>query len=343
MTVKCDPNAETRVARSGRVLRAFAMLFAAFFVAACSVGGPKPLAPATLTVESVSGVGSDFYGDLIYGADGEPLRLHIWPAQGEEDLIIVAVHGYGDHATSTYEDAAALWAENGATVYAYDQRGFGRNRSRGSWPGPQMLIDDLAQVLETVADRHPRTPLVLVGHSMGGGVSLATVGEGLAPQVDALVLLAPAVWGGEHMPGYLRLATWFATVLAPDMRLTGAGLVNVKPTDNEDLLKQLAADPWFLKYPSPREYMGVIRLMDRARAAAPMLETPVLVMWGAQDMIVPGDAVRTAVDLMPEPKTYVEYPEGWHMLLRDNQGEAVRADVIAWMRDTAVGAEIAEK
>ena len=324
------------------MMRFLGLILAVLTVSACSAGGPlypPPLDPTT--AGPPRGMDQDWMGRLIYASDGEPLRLHIWPARkedgsvgkvGEEELVIVAVHGYGDHATSTYADAAEVWTDSGATVYAYDQRGFGRNRSRGSWPGPDALVDDLATVVEGVAERHPDKPIVLVGHSMGGGVSLTALGEGRVPDVDAAVLLAPAVRGGDALPVHLRFLTWLAATLIPDKRLTGSGMVDVKPTDNQDLLRKLAADPWFLKFPSPREYMGVVRLMDRAVASAPNVEIPLAMMWGVNDDIIPGEAIQYARGRLPETIDYVEYAEGWHMLLRDNQGQRVRGDVISWAR-----------
>ncbi|MBX2854100.1 MAG: lysophospholipase [Rhodobacteraceae bacterium] len=324
------------------MMRFLGVILAVLTVAGCSAGGPLYPPPLDPTAAGAPrGIDQDWMGRLIYASDGEPLRMHIWPSRkpdgsvgkvGSEDFVIVAVHGYGDHATSTYAEAADGWTDAGATVYAYDQRGFGRNRSRGSWPGPDALVDDLATVIQGVAERHPDKPIVLVGHSMGGGVSLTALGEGRVPDVDAAVLLAPAVRGGDALPTHLRLLTWLAATLMPDKRLTGSGFVEVKPTDNYDLLKKLAADPWYLKYPSPREYMGVVRLMDRAVASAPNVNIPVAVLWGANDVIIPPEAIQNALKRLPDTVDYVEYSEGWHMLLRDNQGKRVRSDVVSWAR-----------
>lgn len=315
-----------------------ALALAALGLTACAAGGPLAIGPSTDQVGDGPGFGRNTLGEVVFADDGEPLRFYRWPPTdrpaAEASMVIVAAHGYGDHATSTFAEAAEEWAASGAAVYAYDHRGFGKNRSRGAWPGPEALVRDVASVAQSVKTLHPEAPLVLIGHSMGGGISVTAVGEGLAPEVDALVLLAPAVWGGPYLPTRLRLATWLAAALFPDKRLTGSGMVQVQPSDSVALMRRLAADPFFLKSPSPREYMGLTRLMDRAIEAAKTVPVPVLMVWGKRDQIIPGRAIKGTFATMPEPKTYLEYPDGWHMLLRDNQGAVVRRDVLDWARKT---------
>ena len=120
----------------GRAARRLIPLLA-LLVAACTAGGPLPAPPG------------DASGLTVEGADGQKLALSEWQADNPE-AVILAVHGYGDYGPSTFRDAAKSWAGQGITTYAYDQRGFGRNPSRGYWPGAEALVADLRAVARQI-------------------------------------------------------------------------------------------------------------------------------------------------------------------------------------------------
>ncbi|MCI4661590.1 MAG: alpha/beta hydrolase [Neomegalonema sp.] len=258
------------------------------------------------------------------------LTMTTYAPKGEPRLAILALHGFGDHARSTFAKAGPYWAERGAIVYAYDQRGFGHNPSRGRWPGQAALIEDFAAALAFVRRQHPRLPVVALGHSMGGAVVLAGLGEGLA-RPDASVLLAPAVWGGDTLgPGY-RMLAWTMSVLMPDARFTGEGVVRIQASDNLEALRALGRDPLYVGPPSPREFLGLIRLTDRALAALPAVTGPVLMVYGAHDEVIPPDAIEAAYARLGGHKSYLFAPEGWHLLMRDLHAESVLAQVWDWI------------
>jgi len=140
-------------------------------------------------------------------------------------------------------------------------------------------VDDLVEVTRLIQSKHPNVPLTLVGHSMGGGVVAAALGEGRVTPERA-VLLAPALWGG------------------------------------------------YVRNPSSREFVGLIRIMDRAVESASRVTTPVLVAYGLNDEVVPEEPILAAFEQFSGPKEYQKIETGWHMLLRDLEGEIVR-DLVA--------------
>ncbi len=260
-------------------------------------------------------------------AGEERLALSHWPAEVEPRVVMLGIHGFGDYGPSTFSRAAEDWAAQGIETYAYDQRGFGRNATRGTWPGAGALIEDAAHVVEEIAARHPDLPLIVVGHSMGGGVALASVAEGRAPSTDALVLLAPAIWGGTAFNPFFRMSAYFAEAAFPDVRWSGGGVVKIQASDNVEMLKALGADPYYLPNPSSTELMGLIRVMDRAEAAAPGLDLPSLLLYGAKDEVLPKRPMFKVYDRTGGETDSKIYPEGWHMLLRDLQAPNVWRDV----------------
>lgn len=303
-------------------LRIFAALLIAA-VAGCAAGGAalRPVSDGTIVPEAIGAVAT------VSGAEGQPLALSHWPADGETRAVIVGVHGYGDYGPSTFARAAEAWAGRGIETYAYDQDGFGRNPTRGQWRGAAGLVEDLRAVVRGVRGAAPCRPIVVVGHSMGGGVALAAAPRLLA---DGIVLAAPAIWGGAALNPFHRASAWLVAMVAPDHRFTGRGIVEIQPSDNIEMLIGLGRDPLHLGQPSARELLGLVRVVDLAEAAVPEVRLPSLLLLGARDDIVPNARVREIHERLPGPGAAISYPNGWHMLLRDLQAETVWSDVADW-------------
>jgi len=289
------------------------MLAAAAALAGCSAGGPAAFPDAA------SGA-----GPARAEAVAE-LRAAVWPAEGRERAVILALHGFGDAGDLTYGAAARYWARRGITTVAPDLRGFGANPSRKRWPGAERLVADAQAMSATLRARNPGVPIIVVGHSMGGGIALAAAAEGL--DADALVLAAPAITGGEAINPAMRGIAWTMAATLPDRRWTGGDVVEIWPTDNLDALRRAAGDPRVIGDPSSRELYGLIRVMDLAAAGAPRVSLPTLTLIGAQDQLLDPVAIRAVHESAPGAAAFRLYPEGWHWLFRDLQAEAVWRDV----------------
>ena len=269
-------------------------------------------------------------------ADGQVLPLRKWLPQGDVKAVIVALHGFNDYSNA-FEGPAEAWARRGIATYAYDQRGFGAAPQRGLWPGRAALAADAATAAQILRRLYPRVPLYLLGDSMGGAVAVvAMTGESgtPVPDVDGIILTAPAVWGRATMDLLPRLALWAGVRLAPGLTLTGRGLEK-KPSDNIEMLRALARDPLVIKATRVDTIYGLVDLMDAALDSAPHLEIPVLLMYGAKDDIVPKEPVqRFVASLPPECRRRARlawYENGYHMLLRDLEGPVLIADVASWV------------
>ena len=135
-----------------------------------------------------------------------------------------------------------------------------------------------------------------------------------------------------------RIALWAGVRLMPGLTLTGRGL-DIKPSDNIAMLRALSRDPLVIKATRVDTIYGLVDLMDAALAAAPSLDAQMLVMYGANDEIVPKAPIRRFVGDLPlecrRRATFAWYKDGYHMLLRDLEGPAVVADVASWVLSPA--------
>lgn len=268
-------------------------------------------------------------------ADGIKLAMRISRPQGKPKAVVVAVHGFNDYSNA-FAEAAEFWAKRGIAVYSYDQRGFGTSPHRGMWPGMAALRRDLRTIAALVARRHPGVPLYLVGVSMGGAVVMVTMAEDGVPEAQGAILVAPAVWGWDHLGLIPRISLQIAAHTMPWMRFTGQGL-GIKPSDNIKMLIRLSRDPRVIKKTRVDAIYGLVNLMSAAYGAASKLKGRVLVLYGASDEIVPRDAVFGMVGKLrsraDDEITVGFYPKGYHMLLRDLGADVVLADIGAWIKD----------
>ena len=100
------------------------------------------------------------------------------------------------------------------------------------------------------------------------------------------------------------------------------------------MLRALGRDPIYLRNLSSREFLGLIRVMDRAVAAAPNVAQPTLTLWGEKDEVLKRGPIETAHNAIPGARRLITYPDGWHLLFRDLQARKVWTDVADWIEET---------
>ena len=302
------------------------IVLAVSILAACAPRLQEP-GPATLRPTLETGA--------FVAADGTRLPLRSWQSETPPSAIVLAVHGFNDYSNA-YADLGAYLADNGLTVHAYDQRGFGETGPIGLWPGEDALAADLTAIAKEIRARHPQTPLIIMGESMGGAVVMVAMTRLDPPPADGIVLFAPAVWGRATMPWYQRAALAVASYTVPWLKLTGEGL-RIRASDNTEMLRALSRDPLFIKKTRVDALHGVTDLMDAALAAAPRLKTPALVLYGEKDEVIPRRPTFRMLDQLPGKSMGEQrigiYENGYHMLFRDLDRKIVWRDVLSWVRD----------
>jgi alpha-beta hydrolase superfamily lysophospholipase len=311
-------------------LLVLALLVGAILVTACSQFNPA--GPAVRSPE--------FNDDHIVTADDYRLPLHRWyPEDGPPERVVLAVHGFNDYGAS-FDVLARALVRDGTAVYAYDQRGFGATEPRGIWSGQDTMVADLGTVARLLRERYPDTPLYLTGKSMGGAVVITALTGAEPLPVDGAVLIAPAIWGRKIMPWYQRVSLSFARWLLPRVSFAGktAQRLGVYASDDPEVLRSLSLDPLVQKEARADKLYGMSELMNTALTRAPQLRVPTLLLYGAQDQVIPPAAMCRLLDSLPGedmPWRMVAYPKGYHMLTRFTGGATIHADISAWLREPA--------
>jgi len=267
--------------------------------------------------------------------DGTELPLKKWLPKGRDPTaIILGIHGFNDYSNAFLETGVFLAKNYGVALFAYDQRGFGGAEPRGAWAGLDAYIEDAKVIILALKKLYPNLPIFILGESMGGAIAVVVMGSSSPSRVNGTILMAPAVWGRKTMPWYQRGALSLGAHLMPWMTLSGKGL-NLKPSDNLEMLKRLSKDPLIIKETRIGTVYGLTNLMDLAADIASDLTGPTLILYGERDEIIPKKPVLLMVKKLFS-KTRVNqrialYENGYHMLSRDLHSSIVLNDIGSWI------------
>jgi alpha-beta hydrolase superfamily lysophospholipase len=277
-------------------------------------------------------VESTIENEHFVAGDGTRLPMRTWlPPADRIKAVVVALHGFNDYS-NFFTSSAAYLNRSGIACYAYDQRGFGAAPQRGLWSGVEAYSNDLTCFVSAIRKRHPGVPLYVLGESMGGAVTIVAMTGSSPPVVDGVILSAPAVWGRTTMPWYQRWLLAVTSHTFPWLELTGKGL-KIKPSDNREMLRGLGRDPLVIKGTRVDAMYGLTNLMDEALAGATRIKAPTLILYGKNDQVIPKEPTLLMLEKMPSTARKAFYEHGYHMLLRDMEGEKPLADVAAWIAD----------
>lgn len=255
--------------------------------------------------------------------------------------LLVLLHGFGANVHS-WRDVTTVLSAYG-NVLAYDRPAFGwTQRSVDHLPLDPYTEQAGHEILTQLIQRYATdaTPVVLFGHSAGGGVATSYV-INHPDQIAALVLVAPAVQmrGGERadlgwitaIPQVQRTAIW----LFGNFAESGLSLLETSWHDRSKLTPEIVE-----LYTRPTEIQGWERALwsfaNTPRAAITdaqlsALQIPVLVITGDDDRVV---ATRSSVELADKfPNATLEViTQSGHLPHEETPAEFLQALARDWPR-----------
>ncbi|MEH3048268.1 alpha/beta hydrolase [Sphingomonas adhaesiva] len=266
-------------------------------------------------------------------ADGWPLRRFDWPGAGRGAILFQT--GRGD-IFEKYLESFAYWHAQGWSVSAFDWRGQGGSGRLGANPHVGHCDDFAPWIADLAAiwaqwDAPRDRPRVIMGHSMGGYLTLAALLEGVV-DADAAVLIAPMLglrspvgaWAGGKVAALMRRlgdparAAWKGHERpgAPDRRVLLTA--DADRYADEDFF--YAADPSLRLGPPSwawlaEAFAATARL--RANPQLATLHTPVLTLVAEADRLVDPRAAATVTARLPDARLVRFGAESAHEILRE--------------------------
>lgn len=272
----------------------------------------------------------------LHTRDDLPLHLRQWSIRGKAHGTVLLVHGLGEHI-GRYEHLAERLNAAGWNVAGYDQRGHGASGgARGAIAQGDSLLQDLAVVIDALHGERP-SPMVLLGHSMGGVVAARFVAEGLAPRpapwwraVHALALSSPAFDLGMSAAQGLLLAA--LGPLAPSLAV-GNGLKPERTSRDPAVVKAYVEDPLVHDRVTPRLVRFLVDAGEQVRRDAAHWQVPTLLLWGGADRLVnPQGSADFAAAAPTGVVRHRRYAQLAHEIFNEPEREDVMADLARWLQ-----------
>lgn len=276
-------------------------------------------------------MGGDSTLSTFVASDGDNLAVQDWPLErGQVGRgMVLLVHGLGEHV-GRY-DALARWLNDwGFAVRGYDQYGHGESSGpRGGLPSDTRLLDDLADIVDSTRARmDPVTPLILLGHSMGGLVAARFVALAIRP-VQALVLSSPALDPGLN--GMQKLLVAVLPKIAPNLRV-GNGLNSSLLSHDPAVVAAYRADRLVHDRISGRLARFIAAGGPATVALAARWQVPTLLMYAGADKLVNPAGSRAFAAKAPKQRvTSVCFEPLYHEIFNELDPEPVFTVLQQWL------------
>ena len=303
---------------------------------------------------------------MLLRADGTRVHYRRWLPDGEVRGTVQIVHGASEHS-GRYGRLAEALTSRGLAVYAMDLRGHGRTAEssgigrfggQGAGAGVDDLVEDVHGLQLLIADDHPGVPPVLLGHSMGSIIALASAerdGAGLV----GLVLSGP-IGAAPQLADTVAALEEAVAAGAGDNALDALGAFNQPFEPARTRYDWLSRDPAevdaYIADPLSGDDMpltaayaaGVFRLAVESATPEAIAQLPddlpVLLLSGRLDPVGGAEAaqVTALAELLRARGLSVEqhvYPDARHEVFNETNRDEVTGDLLTWL-NRRVGAPV---
>ncbi|MCM8794487.1 MAG: lysophospholipase [Candidatus Omnitrophica bacterium] len=271
--------------------------------------------------------------ERFQGRDGVEFhgrRWEIFPAKG----LCFLIHGFAEHS-GRYSWLAQKLNSRGYSVYALDQRGHGLSSgARGDCRSLAELVDDIDAWVRKVRDCSPGTPAFLIGHSLGGLITLAYAAD--HPQgLAGVAVSSPLIRLGVKLPAAKKAFIRMLGRLMPGVSLPN-GVVPDHLSHDPSVVETYRSDPLIFRTITA----GCAVALDRAMACtddlAGRIRIPCLILQAGDDRVCSAQAADAfAKRADPTWVTFRRYEGLYHEIFNEPQKETVAADLSAWLDSLA--------
>ncbi|XP_034631758.1 monoglyceride lipase isoform X3 [Trachemys scripta elegans] len=196
-----------------------------------------------------------------------------------------------------------------------------------------VFIRDSLQHIELMKKDHPDIPVFILGHSMGGAISILTACE-RPNEFSGLVLISPLVVASPEVATPIKVfAAKVLNFVLPNLTL-GAIDPNVVSRNKKEV-ESYTSDP--LVYHGGMKISFVIQLMNavaKIERSLPKLTLPILVLHGLPDKLCDIKGSYLLMDtVQSQDKTLKVYDEAYHALHKElpEVSTAVFKEILTWI------------
>jgi pimeloyl-ACP methyl ester carboxylesterase len=280
-----------------------------------------PAAPLDPEIASLPHARGFWMTDEEYG---RVYVVSVGPTRAPVEPTLFLVHGLGTNGMRDWYTVLAPLAEH-RRVVMFDLPGFGHSAQANVKYGPARY----AAVLSRVIARYGPGPVDVIGHSMGGAISLfhaASYPEQVRRLivVDAAGILHRDAWAAHHVrrvtePARIILPR-FADILgeAADLFSDASRILDPAP----DIVMELGPLRQKLLGGKPERIAALGLILQDFGPLIARIRAPTLVVWGGDDMIAPLRTGLMLADRLPDAQLVV-FPGIGHQVMAQAPAQLV--------------------
>jgi alpha-beta hydrolase superfamily lysophospholipase len=264
------------------------------------------------------------------GVGGLHLYYRAWECEQATAGLIV-VHGLSDHS-GRYADLGARLASNRINVYSFDLRGHGASEGRrGHAPRFDYFLQDVERFRREVESLTAgAVPLFILGHSMGGLITLRYIEEYDVPLRGA-ILTSPWLATGPSIPKWKILGAGMLNKILPSLPID-AGIDPEFISHDPVVVANYREDPLVHRKITPRLFMEASAAMGLALHRSDRIRMPLLFLLAGDDQIVDTPRSESFARSLSVPDVTVRaLPDYYHEVLNDFDRAQALKEIRAWI------------
>ena len=245
---------------------------------------------------------------------------------------LVVVHGLGEHS-GRYDNLLNALSDSGVSVYACDSRGFGRSAGkRGCVSSFADYVDDQKIFIDMLKSANPKTPLLMLGHSLGGLIAFKYALE-YGSSISGIILSSPAFVFTGKVAGWKKALARLFSKIKPDFSLSSssdfAGL-----SHDLEYVESCKDDPLLHNMVSARLYTEFMETSSECMSRAFEFNPPVLIFHGNADPIIDYKGSETIFERVSSRDKEIRIFDGlYHKTMNEipEERQKVLAVVASWV------------
>ncbi|MCT4602283.1 MAG: lysophospholipase [Marinifilum sp.] len=243
--------------------------------------------------------------------------------------VIVLVHGIGEHS-SRYLHWAEKFVSKGFVLLSYDQRGHGLSEGkRGVISSYEDFMNDMDLVLEKAEEKYPNLPIVLYGHSMGGGEVLNHLLQRSSNYIG-VISTSPWIISQASPPKILIPLLRFFNALIPKFRIK-TKFDSSLLSHNPEVCRKYDEDEFVHHWVSFRLFVDAYDAGYFVYNAEEKIKKPLLLIHGDEDEITDSAASKFFAEKNQENCTFKLWKKAFHELHNEPFNQEVFDYICDWI------------
>lgn len=267
----------------------------------------------------------------IKSFDDTQLFVQEFCTKDEAKAVIVMVHGIGEHS-SRYLHWAERFVENGIAFLTYDQRGHGLSEGqRGVISSYEDFLKDIDIILNKAHLIYPDLPIVLYGHSMGGGEVLNHL---LRKNSNYIGVISTSPWiiSQASPPKFVLPVLRFFNKLIPSFSIKTKFDTSLLSHDRE-ICEKYDEDELVHHFVSFRLFVEAYDAGYGILNTNKKVEKPLLLLHGSDDGITESSASNIFAGKNKENCTFKLWEGGFHELHNEPFKDEVFEYILNWINN----------